>query len=57
MEGPVCHHKEHVEVDTHADVFTKNLHECGDCGAGWTVREIRSFQDVLIHGAVASPTN
>lgn len=53
MECPVCHHKEHVEIDTHADGFATNLQECGDCGAVWTVREVKHYENVLIHGATA----
>jgi len=51
MECPVCHHRNHVEIDTHADGFASNLNECGDCGAVWTVREVKVLEDVLIHGA------
>jgi transcription elongation factor Elf1 len=36
MECPVCHAKDHIDVDTHADGFAANLQECGHCGAVWT---------------------
>ncbi|MDT8441138.1 MAG: hypothetical protein RQ723_05725 [Desulfuromonadales bacterium] len=36
MECPTCQTSEHVEIDTHADGFAANLHECGLCGTMWT---------------------
>lgn len=48
MECPVCKNTAHVEIDTHADGFAKNLNECGECGALWTRRD---DQEILIHGA------
>lgn len=51
MECPICKNKTHVEIDTHADGFTENLQECGDCGALWVQKEDR---EVIIHGAQAA---
>ncbi len=48
MDCPVCHHKEHVEIDTHADGFANNLKECGYCGAMWTNS---SGREIKIRGA------
>lgn len=56
MECPVCHHKKHVEIDTHADGFASNLNECGDCEAVWTVREVKVIENILIHGATSPVT-
>lgn len=36
MECPTCRKSEYVEIDTHADGFAANLHECGLCGTMWT---------------------
>lgn len=52
MECPVCHKKDHIDIDTHADGFAANLQECGDCGALWTTKNARS---ILIHGATLRP--
>ena len=35
MNCPLCNSKEHVEIDLHADGFTQDAYECGDCGAVW----------------------
>lgn len=48
MECPTCHNSDHVEIDTHADGFAANLHECGLCGSLWT----STGNDLaLLHGA------
>ena len=36
MKCPLCKHREHVEIDLHADGFAQDVRECGDCGAIWT---------------------
>ncbi len=33
MNCPYCHHKNHLEIDLHADGFSKDLLECSECGA------------------------
>ncbi len=33
MKCPHCHHQNHLEIDLHADGFSTNLLECGECGA------------------------
>ncbi len=33
MNCPYCHHKNHLEIDLHADGFSKDLLECTECGA------------------------
>jgi uncharacterized Zn finger protein len=54
MECPVCHNKKHLEIDTHADGFASYLTECGDCGALWTVKEVKVLKTVLVHGATST---
>lgn len=51
MECPVCKHKEHLVVDTHADGYAKDLLECGDCGALWTTEVVREVRPVVIRQA------
>ena len=51
MECPTCHQTNLVEIDTHADGFAANLHECGHCGSVWTA-EGESVR--LLHGATRS---
>ncbi len=36
MKCPVCKNREHVEIDLHADGFSQDARECGDCGSIWT---------------------
>ncbi len=36
MKCPACHNSQHIEIDLHADGFTKDALECGDCGCIWT---------------------
>lgn len=36
MKCPFCKSREHVELDLHADGFSQDARECGDCGAIWT---------------------
>lgn len=36
MKCPVCKNREHVEIDLHADGFSQDARECGDCGSMWT---------------------
>ncbi|PNU19344.1 hypothetical protein C2E25_13125 [Geothermobacter hydrogeniphilus] len=33
MNCPYCNHQNHLEVDLHADGFSKDLLECTECGA------------------------
>jgi len=33
MNCPSCNHKDHLEIDMHADGYSANLVECSDCGA------------------------
>lgn len=35
MECPVCKQTKHIQIDLHADGFTQNVEECGDCGSVW----------------------
>ena len=36
MKCPICKSREHVEIDLHADGFSQDVRECGDCGSLWT---------------------
>ncbi len=36
MNCPFCQNREHVEIDLHADGFSQDILECGDCGGVWT---------------------
>jgi transcription elongation factor Elf1 len=36
MKCPLCKSREHVEIDLHADGFSQDARECGDCGGIWT---------------------
>ena len=36
MKCPFCKGREHVEIDLHADGYSQDARECGDCGAVWT---------------------
>lgn len=33
MNCPYCKHRDHLEIDLHADGFSSNLLECTECGA------------------------
>lgn len=33
MNCPYCNHKDHLEIDLHADGFSADLLECSTCGA------------------------
>lgn len=32
MKCPNCDHRNHLEIDLHADGFSTDLLECGECG-------------------------
>jgi Zn-finger nucleic acid-binding protein len=36
MKCPLCKGREHVEIDLHAEGFSQDARECGDCGGIWT---------------------
>jgi len=36
MKCPLCKSRKHVEIDLHADGFSQDARECGDCGGIWT---------------------
>lgn len=36
MQCPLCKGKKHVETDLHAEGFSQDAWECGDCGGVWT---------------------
>ncbi len=36
MTCPLCKSKKHVKIDLHAEGFSQDVYECGDCGAIWT---------------------
>ena len=36
MKCPICKKREHIEIDLHADGFSQDARECGDCGGIWT---------------------
>jgi len=36
MKCPICKNREHIEIDLHADGFSQDARECGDCGSIWT---------------------
>ena len=36
MKCPVCKNRQHIEIDLHADGFSQDARECGDCGSMWT---------------------
>lgn len=36
MKCPLCFSRQHVEIGLHADGFSQDIRECGDCGAIWT---------------------
>jgi len=36
MKCPLCKSRKHVEIDLHAEGFSQDARECGDCGGVWT---------------------
>lgn len=36
MKCPLCLSRQHVEIGLHADGFSQDIRECGECGAMWT---------------------
>ena len=36
MKCPLCKSRKHIEIDLHADGFSQDVRECGDCGVMWT---------------------
>jgi len=36
MKCPICKKRAHIEIDLHADGFSQDARECGDCGSIWT---------------------
>ena len=36
MKCPLCKSREHVEIDLHAEGFSQDARECGECGCIWT---------------------
>lgn len=36
MKCPLCKNREHIEIDLHAEGFSQDARECGDCGGVWT---------------------
>lgn len=36
MKCPICKNRAHIEIDLHADGFSQDARECGDCGSIWT---------------------
>lgn len=51
MECPVCHKKNHIEIDLHSDGYAKDLMECGDCGALWILN--RSIEVLVSNSTIA----
>jgi transcriptional regulator NrdR family protein len=57
MKCPNCKHREHVEIDLHADGYAQDARECGDCGCVWTfkntnliiIRQGNKNEEVLRH--------
>jgi len=39
MKCPICKNREHVEIDLHAEGFSQDARECGECGVIWTFSE------------------
>lgn len=38
MNCPYCDHRDHLEIDLHADGFSADLLECTECGALLTLK-------------------
>lgn len=36
MKCPICKSSGHIDIDLHADGFSHDVYECGDCGGIWT---------------------
>jgi len=36
MKCPICCNRQNIEIGLHADGFSRDILECGDCGAIWT---------------------
>src|SRR5210317_377737 len=36
MKCPMCKSRKHLDIDLHADGFSQDVRECGDCGGVWT---------------------
>lgn len=36
MKCPLCKSRAHVEINLHAEGFSQDARECGDCGGIWT---------------------
>jgi hypothetical protein len=36
MKCPLCKGRKHIEIALHADGFSQDARECGDCGGIWT---------------------
>ena len=36
MKCPLCLSKQHIEIDLHAEGYSQDALECGDCGGMWT---------------------
>ncbi|WP_303721021.1 hypothetical protein [Malonomonas rubra] len=32
---PICKSSKHVEIDLHAEGYSEDVYECGDCGSIW----------------------
>lgn len=60
MKCPICKSIEHIEIDLHADGFSQDAFECGDCGALWTycgkelkvmkgqsVKKVKAYSDFI----------
>lgn len=47
MKCPLCNSKQHIEIDLHADGFSQDACECGDCGGIWTYsgNELKIIKD------------
>ncbi|MCK4508775.1 MAG: hypothetical protein KAU27_09545 [Desulfuromonadales bacterium] len=41
MKCPYCNHRDHLEIDLHADGFCVGLIECSECGALLTASSIK----------------
>ena len=47
MNCPYCQHRDHLEIDLHADGFSADLIECSECG---TLLTIKSGKLEMLHG-------
>lgn len=36
MKCPLCKNRKDIEIDLHAEGFSQDARECGECGAMWT---------------------